>query len=425
MEIATSTTNWSFTHKITFRVSFIFFVLNTLPFPLSIIPYVNELVYGIDELVWNFLVQLAGKIFFGMDEITTRPNGSGDTTWNWIQIFVIVFASVLGALIWSVLDRHRKNYEKVGYWFNVLLRYYLAYTMFTYGFVKVFPLQFGNITTYRLFERLGDMSPMGLLWTFMAYSPGYQLFSGFMEVIGGVLLLFRRTTTLGAVVCIGVLANIFAMNMFFDVPVKIYSGWLLLIGIYLAFDDVQRLWNFFILNRATLPKDLRLFSTKRWFRISRIVLKIIFIGGFCGMMFYQSWESSQYKDVPKTAIYGPYRVESFERNGATSATDTLRWQEVFVDRRGTYDMVSVTNEDGLRKRLNFTKDDQKHTLTLTDIGDTTHYALSYLQPDSLSLILKGKYQKDSLQISMKKMDRKKFLLTSRGFRWINEVPFNK
>ena len=191
--ISSSSPRWSFTRKLIFRIAFVFFVLNIAPFPLTILPYVGEFIYGILETFWNFWVQGAGKIFFGISEITSRPNGSGDTTWNWVQLFVIVLFSVIGGVIWSIADRRRRNYEQLGYWFNVLLRYYLATTLFSYGFVKIFPLQFGNITTYRLFERLGDMSPMGLLWTFMAYSEQYQLFGGLMEVIGGALLLFRRT----------------------------------------------------------------------------------------------------------------------------------------------------------------------------------------------------------------------------------------
>ena len=62
------------------------------------------------------------------------------------------------------------------------------------------------------------------------------------------------------------LANIFALNVFYDVPVKIYSFWLMLIGVYLAFDDAKRLWDFFVMNQATAPKNITdFFSFPRFF----------------------------------------------------------------------------------------------------------------------------------------------------------------
>lgn len=419
---------WSVIHKLIFYFCFLFFGLNIFPFPSNL---VGDVSFGLIDKFWSAIVDLLGQIFLDVEKITVRPNGSGDTTWNWLQELGIIIMASLGSLLWLFLARNRANHEKLAYWLKIYLRYYLAATMFTYGFVKVFPLQFGTITTYRLYERLGEMSPMGLLWTFMAYSKGYQLFGGLAEVLGGLLLLFRRTITLGALICVGVLMNIFAMNVFYDVPVKIYSFWLMLIGIYLLSDDAKRLWQFFVLNQATQPtQEIKVFADKKWFKIGRIVLKVLFIGFVFAFQLYDGWQSSVPASSSKSSIYGPYKVEKFERNNveATSA-DTLRLQEVFIDRRGTYDMIYVTNEDGLRKRVNFDLDTTKHTIRMTDytaaLSDTTRYAFSYEQPDTETLFLKGKLKNDSIKVSMKKMNRKNFLLTTRGFHWINEVPFNK
>lgn len=419
---------WSVSHKIIFYFCFLFFVLNIFPFPINTLPFLDFFYNPLDELLWNPIIQFFGRIFFGIKEVTSRPNGSGDTTWNWLQQFSIVVIATVGTIVWLFVAKNRQNHEKISYWFLVLLRYYLGFTMLYYGVVKVFPLQFGTLTSYRLYERLGEMSPMGLLWTFMAYSEGYQFFGGMAEIIAGSLLFFRRTTTLGALLSIGVLANIFALNVFYDVPVKIYSFWLMLIGIYLAFDDAKRLWDFFVMNRATEPKKITNFSEKKWFRISTIAFKYLFLIGVFVPMFYEYWESSKNVGTPKTAIYGPYKVEKFEKNNIISETDTLRWQEFFVDRRGARDIIFVTNQDGLRKRVDFRNDAKNRQLFMTNYTsttDTVKYAFSYYQADSASLYLKGKIKTDSFKVLMKKMTRKDFLLNSRGFHWINEVPFNK
>lgn len=422
-----NTAKWSVAHKLIFYFCFLFFGLNIFPFPLD---FIGEPVYNLLEMVWAPIINLLGNIFLDIDEVKVRPNGSGDTTWNWLQELAILLLASLGSIVWLIAARSRANHEKLAYWLRIYLRYYLAATMLSYGLVKVFPLQFGTITTYRLYERLGDMSPMGLLWTFMAYSKGYQLFGGLMEVVAGLLLIFRRTTILGALLSAGVMLNVFMMNLFFDVPVKIFSFWLMLIGIYLLSADAKRLWQFFILNVPTqAAQEIKVFADKKWFSIGRIVLKLLFIGIALMAQFYDNWKASAPISAPKSAIYGPYKVEKFERNNVVSETDTLRLQEVFIDRRGAYDMIYVTNEDGLRKRVNFTLDSTKHIIKIGDyampVTDTTRYTFSYAQPSAETLFLKGKLKNDSIKISMKKMKPRNFLLTTRGFHWVNEVPFNK
>jgi hypothetical protein len=52
-------------------------------------------------------------------------------------------------------------------------------------------------------------------------------------VVGGALLLFRRTTTAGALVLIAVLTNIVTLNFSCDVPVKLFSSHLLLMAVSL------------------------------------------------------------------------------------------------------------------------------------------------------------------------------------------------
>jgi hypothetical protein len=45
---------------------------------------------------------------------------------------------------------------------------------------------------------------MGLLWTFMGASEPYTMFVGFAEMIAGILLFPRKTSTLGALMSVGV-----------------------------------------------------------------------------------------------------------------------------------------------------------------------------------------------------------------------------
>ena len=417
---------WSLSEKVAFRLCLLFFALHIFPFPLSAIPYADEILSSGTDKAWSFMVDWSGKNLLHLPEITVKPNGSGDTTWNWVQEFLILVLSAIGCFLWSIFDRKRLNYKDLSYWTQVCVRYYLGFIMLSYGFAKVFPLQFGNITTYRLHQQLGDMSPMGLLWTFMAYSEKYQFFAGAMEVLGGVLLFFRRTLLLGAVVSFGVMLNVFILNMCFDVPVKLYSFLLVLMSLYIMSPDAKRLVNFFILNQPTEPPSLYIFSKQRWYRISRILLKFALIGFALYSNIKSGFEDNAKIDAPKGAFYGAYSVSKFIKNGVEAPeSDTLRWEKTFIDRRGPADMIYVSNEMGLRKRINFAKNDTTQTLTFTAYPDTMNYTVFFNNIDTNHLIINGVFQKDSLHVELSKLKKRPFLLPTRGFHWINELPFNK
>ena len=247
-------THWSLPQKLLFRFSFIFFGLYIIPFPASYIPIIKSNLDWIYES-WNWLVVDAGKYILHLPyDITVMPNGSGDTTWNWVQMFLIVSIALPGIVIWSVLDRRRSNYQRLLYWFTVVVRYYLAFMLINYGSIKVFKAQFAAPNEYRLTETYGQSSPMGLAWTFLGFSNGFNYFMGFAEVVGGLLLLIRKTKTFGALFCMTVTANIVAINYCFDVPVKIFSSMLFLMAVFIAAPDIHRLILFFILNRDSRLK---------------------------------------------------------------------------------------------------------------------------------------------------------------------------
>jgi hypothetical protein len=146
--------------------------------------------------------------------------------------------------------------------------------MFSYGFVKVFKLQFPFFSPDRLLEPYGNSSPMGLAWNFLGFSKGYNYVMGCAEILSGVLLLFRRTTTLGALVTLVVAGNVMAINYCFDVPVKLLSTALVAMALFLLAKDIHRLVNFFILNRPTNPSNIAsVVFRKKWQNIGMVIFK--------------------------------------------------------------------------------------------------------------------------------------------------------
>jgi len=181
------------------------------------------------------------------------PYTLADNVIGYVELLCFIVLAALAAIVWTLLDRKRTEYRTLHEWLRIYVRYALAFAMLGYGMDKVFALQFNWSMPGpgRLAEPLGNYSPFALLWTFMGYSTPYTIFTGVGEVIGGVLLFFRRTTTLGALIISGVMANVVALNFSYDVGVKIFSSLLLFLAMFLLVPDLRRLMDFFVLNRPT------------------------------------------------------------------------------------------------------------------------------------------------------------------------------
>lgn len=421
---------WGLSLRIAFRVAFAYLFLYSLPSPVDSLPGMEFLTKAFDS-VWHAVVPWVGKHVLRLAaDITVFPNGSGDTTYNYVHLPVLLAVSVLVAAVWSVVDRRRTEYVKAHDVLRVFLRYLLAITMLSYGMAKVFKSQFPFPGPERMIEPLGEFSPMGLLWTFMGYSKGYNLFTGGAEMLGGFLLLARRTTTLGALVVIGVMTNVVALNFFYDVPVKLYSSHLLLMAVFLLLPDVQRLLGVLLFN---LPTEARALGSpfsfsrrERWGLLAVKALFLVTVGG----SFYEARSGfmSRYSDsAPRPPLYGLYEVESFTHHGQVLPPllgDTTRWRYVAVNR---YSRVTLRLMDDSVKRLGLQHDAQKLTATLTEGGGDTakKSVLAYSRPDAEHLVLQGTFQDAPIEVRLKKVDESKHLLVNRGFNWIQEFPFNR
>jgi hypothetical protein len=371
---------------------------------------------------WNAVVIFTGHRIFNVD-ITVMPNGSGDTTWNYVQLVVIGSISLLVTMVWTWMDRKRANYDKLLFWFLIFLRYFLAYMMLAYGFAKIFKTQFPYLSQLRLTTPLGQFSPMGLLWAFMGYSKTYNLFTGAAEILAGTLLFFRRTTLLGALIAISILVNILMLNLSYDVPVKLFSAHLLLIALVMAAPQSKRLIFFFILNKATAPENIRPVFTHpkaRWFyAIGKAIVLVVIAAPLIHLGMTREAEM---------AISFPEHVDAYEIlehkiNDVAVPEDekTRRWKKLFVTAN---DKCNLQYMDGGTIGWNFAVDSIAHTMSLSSADSGTVYRFQYAIGGDNLYTLKGKLNDDSVQVAMRKSPDE-FPLIARGFHWINERPYNR
>jgi hypothetical protein len=431
-ELQPTPSRWSFGKKLAFLFFLLFFPLYIFFNPNGIVPFSEYVFDYYIEPFHQLIPWIAKHILHLSKDITVFTNGSGDTTYDYVVVLIIFVLSIVGAVIWAVLDRKRDSYNQLYHWLTVVVRYYAAFTMFTYGFVKVFKLQFPAADPWRLLEPYGDSSPMGLAWTFMGYSDIYNYFTGGAEVLGGVLLLFRRTTTLGALVTFAVMGNVMAMNYSFDIPVKLLSTVLVIMALFLMAKDMYRLYNFFLANKTAPPSNITPPSIrKKALRISLVVFKTLLIAYFVGFGIYNSATAlDQYGDqAPKAPLWGIYNVETFVRNNDTIPplqTDTTRWKQLIIGGYRGYPRTHLKGMNDSLRSYTWRLDTTSKKVVMFPRTDSTYKnQLTYHFPDKDHLEMTGRWKGDSIYVRMKAYDLNKFLLVNRGFNWVNEYPFNR
>lgn len=428
----TAPAQWSFAKRLGFRFVFAYFVLYFFPFPLYAIPLMGKVV-GLWEAGWNRLVVWTGAHVLRLAKpIVHQPMGSGDTTFDFVLLLTMFLIAVTATLIWSGLDRRRASYAKLAGWLRVYLRYALAFAMMSYGISKVLHLQMPPPGPGKLMETYGASSPMALAWTFMGYSAAYSFFAGAMECLGGLLLLFRRTATLGAMVTAAVMANVVMMNFSFDIPVKLYSTHLLLAALVVLGPSFGRLLDVLVFHRQTEPEDIRPPQWAGWRKWSRYGLKALLIGYVVLFTTIQNhWDMWKMRHAPKGPLEGSYEVESFRRSGVEIPpllTDGSRWRVMTV-----YPMaVALLGMDDKGKGFPFKIDMSKGTLDLfdfktqgTEAGKVPEGSFKFTWTDPSHLLLQGAFDGAPLEVRLKKKDASDFPLMSRGFHWINEYPYNR
>ena len=436
---------WSPLRKISFRFFCCFFILYNFPYPLTNIPFGTEInkisekilgwyyaAFDYVSVFWHWLIPALAKSLLPLEKpITIFTNGSGDTTYDYVLVLTQVALAVLGCFIWSILDRKRASYNTAYYWLCVLIRYVLAFTMLSYGFSKVFHLQMPYPYLSRLVQPYGDSSPMGLAWTYVGQSKGFSAFVGWSEVICGLLLFFRKTTLIGALLTLIVMGNVFVVNLCYDIPVKLYSLNLEIMALYLAAPYFKNMYQIFIQHKpGVINNYYQPAFRKRWFRIGMNILKFLIIAD---ALFYgvkgSLDQGKQYGDnAPRPPLYGIYNTELVIRNNDTIpslTTDTTRWRQIIVQSKN-YARVKLMNDTV--RNYNFKIDTLKKEAIVYPVWDTLNKIYFTYTRDQDCLILNGKAKGDSVNtiyMKLKRFDEKNFRLMTRGFHWINEYPYNR
>ena len=225
--------------------------------------------------------------------------------------------------------------------------------------------------------------------------------------------------------------NVFLLNMFYDVPVKLFSFNLLLMAIFLIGPDLRALSNLLLLNRRAEPRNAGGVPLHRpYLRRSAIALKVLIIGTLLFSVLEQWQQYQRYIVHPKVSkLYGIWNVEKLNENGHNRpplATDSSRWWKVAISNTGSTFAVRTMSDSFVRYRAKL--DDAGKVLTLSEgnapFNDNTpgvRYTFAVSQSDAAPIELKS----NSLELTLRRLDPHTYPLLTRGFHWINELPYNR
>jgi len=426
---------WGLARRLGFRFAFCYLGLYFYGYALGLLQW-NALTLA-NMRLWRAFVPWVGEHVLHLAQpITVFPAGSGDTTYNYVEVLCFAVLALLGAGLWTLVDAlwgRARSHARLHAGLRFVLRFVLGVTLIGYGMAKLIQTQFPFPGTFRMEQRYGDSSPMGLLWTFMGFSRGYNLFAGLAETVGGALLFYRRTTTLGALLLVGVMANVAVLNFCFDVPVKLYSSHLLLASAFLVLPDARRLWDVLIAKRPTLPAPVTRWRW-RWAELLRPWIATAYLGWLLYGQTVQILEMRRMMgtDLPRSPLHGSFEVVGFSReNEELAAGDPSRWRQVNIEPNGSF--VAIGN-DGRQLAFTYEAAASGEALTLRPAtgpmglpapnpGPSSEaFELELVWNDPEHLDIAGELQGELLVVQTKK---RTFLLETRGFHWINEFPFNR
>ena len=385
---------------------FVFLFIISLQFPYHVLPDIGKFTSTLFEMLRTWLGGGAGDLV-------------SDSRAMYLHTFLLILISTMGGTVSFYLDKDGRHYTRIKYWFRIAIAWYLSLQLFKYGFDKLFKHQFYLPEPNTLFTPLGYLSRDILYWSTIGASYSYNVFMGLLEIIPACFLLFKRTRLFGALIAMAVMLNVLMINLGFDISVKLYSAFLLLLSGIIIAPDIKRLYSVLVADKAYEPKVVKpSIDSPRWIIISAIAKSLV-IGLILFECLYIYVITGNFNDdrAARPYLHGAYDVTFLKRNKATHTSSIGDWgrlKRIFIHRRGYF--ITQYENDAMQdyKLIN---DLEMGRLNLEQYnGSNIVFDYRYSEKDSL-LRLKGLVGTDSIEIVAKQVDLKKLPLMQGEFHW--------
>jgi hypothetical protein len=192
---------------------------------------------------------------------------------------IALLLSVLFPFVWHFLEQRQKiNTAKIYAFLYSGIRYCIAFNIASFGWKKFYGLQFIvplEISNMPMNQQSGEW----LTWYYFGYSHAFGIIIALIQIIGGYMLLFRRTLLIGSIILFSLLLNLTLINVFYQMNAgALLQSILLTIGVfYLVLLDSKKWIDFFLKTKSNLQSlSINGFFLKNVLRLSAILLSLLF-----------------------------------------------------------------------------------------------------------------------------------------------------
>ena len=296
------------------------------------------------------------------------------------------------------------NSEKINSWLITILRYWIAFLLIDFGFQKLFETNFAY--SYHINDSLvNTLTGTELTWNYFGYSYGLSVILALFQIIGSVLLLFRRTTLLGVTLLLPVVLNIVLINIFYQIgPITLATSVMITFGLlFLIYQQKVDIIGFFNQYKNTLPNigNNILLTSARLFCLLIPCLFVLYYN-------YDVYRSKKY--------FGKWTVEKMTRNGKMITEkewekDTLAWKVIYFEQRGKLFFCPNPNMyvDSVSIFMKYEYDENKDAIKVISfednakIPDTIPVKINKFDGNSMEWNMI--FNKDTLQMNLKKENK--------------------
>jgi hypothetical protein len=196
-------------------------------------------------------------------------------------------------------------------------------------------------------------------------------------------------------------------------------------AVFLLLPEASALWRFFVLHvpaqlsTVWLPR-----SERRWLRITSRVVQAAIVVSVLGSNIWGGYTGyHEYADLLKPPpLFGIWDVDAVQGGGADPASQHGGWRRlIFSSER----FMTIVAADGERISLFTAYAEPQHRLSVRYRGSKTVGDLTYAMQDEQHLELRGSLDRSRLAVRAHRYAHGKFALTTRGFHWISEDPYNR
>ncbi len=312
-----------------------------------------------------------------------------------------------------VVRKVRKNNEHIliNYLNIGTQRYILGIFMVFYGLPKLL----GTFFDYQLSSmdnKMMNVSDFELAWYFYGKKKWFEVFSGIMEFIPGLLLIPKRTYYKAALILLPVTSQVFILNLFYKIGGITFpaASILLACNLYIIYSQKNKILEFFKSLKFDLSIQLNN-KTKLIIKILRIVgISLIVLVLFIKLK--PAIFKSNYQEKYATLI-GAYTLESMNKNGITyiPSDSSTYYKDLYIEKQERWNILRMYNNKTKAFVLNLKPENDSFQLYINnggsgdepDIIDSTTVLAGKYKLQNEYLLIEGIQLNDTLELKYKKL----------------------